>query len=122
MKGSLKKVQAWRCVRHQRREQRSLEWWERERANGKTRFVIRSALTYGLTTAGVSDLIQRVVFGEANSLLFNLISFMVAGIVMGSTTWSTMDAKYDDALRKGCAKALPDSQTPPQSDQGVSKA
>ena len=35
-----------------RREQRSLQSWEQERVKGKARFVVRIALTYGLTIVG----------------------------------------------------------------------
>ena len=54
MKAWLKRIQAWRSRRHQRREQRSLERWEQIRAEGKSRFVVRTALTSGLTVVGAT--------------------------------------------------------------------
>lgn len=122
MKGSLKRIQAWRSVRHQRREQRSLEWWERIRAEGKKRFVWRTGLTYGLSVAGITDVVQRGFYGEADPLLLKIVFWVVCGIVMGWHTWTAMEAKREDALRKARAKALPNNQSLPQSGQGVSKA
>ena len=122
MNSALQRIQAWRSLRKERKERRALEWWERKRVEGKTRFVWRSALVYGLSTAGVIDILQRAWYGQADSLLFNAIFFVVCGIIMGSMTWSEMEAKREDALRKAHAKTLPGSQTVPQSGQGVSKA
>jgi hypothetical protein len=51
-----------------------------------------------------------------------VILFVIGGIVMGLDTWSTMEAKREDALRKAHANTLPDNQTLPQSGQGVSMA
>jgi uncharacterized membrane protein len=122
MNNALQRIQAWRSLRKQSKERRALEWWERKRVEGKTRFVWRTALVYGLSVAGVADIFQRVWFGESDSLLFNAILYVICGIVSGYMTWSEMEAKREDALRKANAKPLPDNQTLHQSDQGVSKA
>ena len=122
MNGSVKTIQAWRSRRHQRSEQRSLEWWERQRADGKTRFVIRSALTYGLTIVGLTDIVGRLFSSTEPFLLAKGVFFTLVGVLMGLSTWSDMEAKYKKALNEARAKALPDSQTPRQSGQGVAKA
>ena len=122
MKGSLKRIQAWRSRRVQRRHQRSLEWWERERANGKTRFVIRSALTYGLTIVGLTDVFGHLFSSTEPFLVAKGVFFTLFGIGMGLSEWSDMESKYKDALRKARTNPLPDSQSLPQPGQGVSKA
>src|SRR6478736_5760415 len=120
MNRSLERIQAWRSRRALRREQRSLEWWERVRTEGKNRFVWRTSLTYGLSLAGIIDVIQRGFYSEVDPLLLKIVFGVVFGIVMGWDTWTAMEAKRDDALRKTLAIALPDSQTLPQSGKGVS--
>ena len=114
MKGSLKRIQAWRSRRVQRRDQRSLEWWERERAKGKTRFVIRSALTYGLTIVGLTDILGHLFSSTEPFLLAKGIFFTLCGILIGLNTWSTMEAKYKKALDEARLKALPSGKSPPQ--------
>ncbi len=109
MKKWLNRIQGWRS----RKELRSLQWWERERAYGKSRFILRIGLTYGLTVVGVTD-ISRHVFGEgahSESLLFKLISYTVTGAVIASFTWSSWETKYKKALVKAQSSghALPHS-------------
>ena len=119
MNSALQKIRARRVLR----QQRSLQDWEEIRAEGKARFVRRTALTYGLTMVGVTDVIQRGFYGEAEPLLLlKVIVFVIFGIVGASCNWSTMEAKREDALRKASANALPNNQTLTQSGQGVSKA
>ena len=122
MNSSLSRIQAWRSRRVQRRHQRSLEWWERVRTEGKKRFVWRTSLTYGLTMAGVIDVIQRGFYSEVDPLLLKIVFGVGFGIFMAWDTWTTMEAKREDVLRKARTIALPNSQTLPQSGQGVSKA
>jgi hypothetical protein len=112
MNSSLSRIQAWRSRRVQRRHQRSLEWWERERANGKTRFVIRSALTYGLTIVAVSDIVGHL-FHNAQPLAWGKgVFFTLFGVLMASSTWSDMESKYKKALNEGL-QAPPSGKTPP---------
>ena len=96
MRKWLNRIQAWRS----RRELRSLQWWERERAYGKSRFIYRSALTLGLTVAAVSDVLNHVFGGESDSLLFKGIVYTVAGAIGASYTWSSWETKYKKALLK----------------------
>ena len=83
---------------------------------GKTRFVRRTALTYGFSVAGLTDLVSRAVSGESDTTPLKLFFFLITGVVIGKCTWSSMEAKREDALRKALPKTLP------QSGQGVSKA
>lgn len=112
MKALLKRIQAWRSRRVQRREQRALEWWERQRADGR-RFVIRSALTYGLTTVGVTDAVGRLFSSTEPFLLAKGVFFSLFGILMGLSTWSDMESKYKKALSEARLKALPESKNWP---------
>ena len=89
---------------------------------GKKRFIRRTGLTYGLLMAGITDIVQRGFYGEADPLLLKVIFWVICGMVMAWDTWTSMEAKREDALRKAYAKALPDNQPLPQSGQGVSKA
>lgn len=108
IKSSLKGIQGWRS----RRQLRSLQRWERIRAEGKGRFVFRTALGYGLAVVGVTDVLNHLFDGgtEPSISLVKLIFFMLVGIFMGSDAWSSMEAKYQDALRKARVNALPESK------------
>jgi len=95
MRKWLNRIQAWRS----RKELRSLQWWERERAYGKSRFIYRYALTLGLTVAAVSDVSKHVGFGgESESLLFKGIFYAAAGAIGASFTWDSWERKYKKAL------------------------
>jgi hypothetical protein len=89
------RIQAWRS----RRELRSLQWWERERAYGKSRFIWRGALTLGVTAAAVSDVFHHISGGETDNLLFIAISYTIVGIVTGSFAWDSWETKYKKALK-----------------------
>ena len=114
MRKWLNRIQAWRS----RKELRSLQWWERERAYGKSRFIYRSALTLGLTVAAVSDVFHHIVGGESESLLFKVIGYTVAGAIGGSYTWSSWERKYEKALleAQSSGHALPHSAAKQISD------
>jgi len=109
MRNLVNRIQAWRS----QRELRSLRWWERERAYGKSRFIYRSALTLGLTVAAVSDVLHHVFGGESDSLLFKGIAYTVAGAIGASFTWNSWETKYKKALLKAQSSghALPHSAT-----------
>ena len=108
MNNSLKKIQAWRS----RRQLRSLERWERMRAQGKARFVFGGALAYGLTMAGIIDVIDNVFDGgtQFSTLLYYAIVYPVMGIVMAHVIWWDMEAKYKNALIQARVKASPSGE------------
>jgi len=101
MNNSLKRIQAWRSRRAQGREQRALDWWVRERADGKARFVIRSALTYSLTIVGVTDILGNLFSRTDPLLLVKGVLFTLSASLVGLHTWSDMESKYKKALDEG---------------------
>lgn len=114
MNNPLTKIQAWRS----RQQLRSLERWERIRAEGKAKFVRRTALTYGLTVVGATHLVDQMFFGGHESTvaftLFKLILFVPFSSIAASDAWSTREAKYQDALSKASVKGSPGGALPPQ--------
>ena len=118
MRKSLNRIQAWRS----QRDLRSLQWWERERARGKSRFIWRSALTLGLTVAAVSDVFHHIFGGETNNLLFTAISYTIVGLLTGSFAWDSWETKYKKALKAhieaaSSGHALPHSNVKQVSNQ-----
>ena len=106
----LTKFEAWKS----RREQRSLERWAQIRVEGKPRFVVTTALTYGLSMFGLFDVIYRLV-GAQNPLSLRFIIYMIlAGIVVGVAGWSSMESKYQKALHKPPASKLSSGELPPR--------
>ena len=112
MRNSLKKLQAWRSRRSQRRSQRALEQWEQIRTHGKARFVLRVALTVGLTMVGLND-VYRHVYGESAISVAMLFCYLLAGIVGAHRGWNEMERKYKDALIEARVKASPTGELPP---------
>lgn len=96
MRRWFERVHDWRA----RRELRSLEKWERDRAQGKAWFVFRTALTYGLVVIGVTDVLDHLYDGttEFSISLLRIIWYSIAGIVAGFFAWSNMEDKYQRAL------------------------
>jgi hypothetical protein len=109
MKKWLNRIQAWRSGS----ELRSLQWWERERAYGKSRFILRMTVTYSLTVVGLTDIFDHIFGGSApsDSLLFKLISYTVMGTIIASFTWDSWERKYKKALleAQSSGHALPHS-------------
>ena len=117
MNNSLKKFQAWRSRRQQSSKRRELERWEKIRARGKARFVFGGALTYGLTVAGILDIIDNVFYGGTKySLLSNGILYPITGLVIGLSTWWDMEGKYNAALIDARVKAAPSGELPSHSN------
>ena len=102
MNGALQRIKAWRF----RRELRSLERWEQLRVEGKTRFVVRSALTYGLVFVGMTHAVEQFFDGPHPISLYKLIFLTLFGVGMGLSAWSDMESKYKRALREGLLAPL----------------
>ena len=84
---------------------------------GKTRFVFSSALTSGLTVAGILDAIDNVFYGGTKySLLSNAILYMIMGLVIALFSWWDMEGKYKAALIDARVKASPSGELPPHSN------
>lgn len=116
MRSALIKFQAWRLDRNKRALHRSLQWWERERAKGKNQFVVRTALTYGLTIVGLHDVYDNLFKGGTEYPDFCLMAVFwpVFGIFVGSSAWDNWESKYQKALREAL-KGPPDPKTLPKS-------
>jgi hypothetical protein len=113
MNNSLKKFQAWRSLRQQSSKRRELERWEKIRARGKAQFVFGTAVAYGLTMAGVLDVVDHVFYGGTKySLLSNAIFYPIMGMVIGHATWWDMERKYKAALIDARVKASPSGELP----------
>ena len=112
MNSSLQKFQAWRSRRKHLREQRWLEYWTRIRAEGKTRFVLEGALTYGLTIVGAGDVYDWIFHGIHSLSLSGLIGRLLIGIPVALILWSSMESQYRKALNKAQIKASLMSQSP----------
>ena len=114
MNNSLKKFQAWRS----RRQLRSLERWEQIRAEGKARFVVRTALTYGLTVVGLIHVSDQVFLDGAQPSisLFKLIVFVLVGVVGGREGWNAREAKYQKALHEARVQASASGALPPHNN------
>jgi len=107
MKRILTIIQGWR----HRRERRSLERWEQIRAEGKKRFVVRTALTFGVLMVAWTDVTNVLLFNEIKPAIsvVKLIFNVLIGFFIGSSAWKDREAKYQKALRETRARALPDS-------------
>jgi hypothetical protein len=103
MKGLFTKYKAWRS----RGKLRSLEKWERERARGKGRFIIRIGLYYGITMIGMTNAYERIFDGAVTdpSILFKLFYYVPAGLTIGAFAWTQRETDYKKALREARAKA-----------------
>ena len=94
MKGWFKRIQAW----HSGRQQRSLEKWERIRAKGKVRFVVRSALAFVLLMIVPIGTVEFFHDGsQFSDFRLWLISLLVTGIFFGFVTWWDKEGRYKSA-------------------------
>lgn len=101
----IKGILVWRSAKRSLRERRSLEKWEQIRAEGKKRFVRRTALAYALTMVGMTDVVQRLFERETESfILFNLFFYVLVGFILAPYAWSNREAKYQKALSEARAQ------------------
>lgn len=75
---------------------------------GKARFVVRTALTCGLTGVGLTSVVGHF-FGTQGISLESVIVYSFAGIVGAFDSWNTMEGKYNIAR----VKALSSHEIPP---------
>ena len=112
MNKCLSKIQALRS----RRKQRSLQWWERERAKGKTRYILRTGVTVGVMVVAVADILKHLS-GSSNSasnLLFTLFWYVGVGFISAFFAWNSWEAEYHKALKEARASS-PDGHALPHS-------
>ncbi|HET6979061.1 MAG TPA: hypothetical protein VFI24_22195 [Pyrinomonadaceae bacterium] len=103
------KMQAWR----DRRQQRSLEWWGKVRARGKSRFVIESAMAYSFTIVGLADVYNQIFHGSHEVSVLTISYYLCTGLLLGMFGWSHQKKKYEKALTEARTKALPGVGLPP---------
>lgn len=105
MKKWLKRLQAWRA----QRQQISLNRWERTRAKGKARFVVRTALTYGVAVTVAMGILQYLIDNriEFFTLVGRIIFFSVVGIPIAFSAWSDKETNYKEAHLEARTKPLP---------------
>jgi len=87
------------CSDGQYREQRSLERWERERAQGKLRFALRQAMIFPVSMTVIRDFSGYMsdgavpVFHTRSLVIYSLIGFVAAFF-----GWASREGKYKRAL------------------------
>jgi hypothetical protein len=95
-----KRIQMW----HQRRTKARLDRWERNRANGKIRFVIRVSLIW------IGVMVPLNVVGDYFSnrvfRLSTVIYFSIAGPIVGFVNWWVYEGEYRAAKIDARMKAL----------------
>ena len=109
MRNSLKKSQ-----RKQDQELQKLQRWEIIRAKGPVPFILRTMLTFSLTMIGVFDVMDHVLYGggRASTILTGGGWYLIGGFIMGISGWTSMEARYKDALTKATLKASPSGALP----------
>ena len=95
------KIQALRS----RRKQRSLQWWEQERAKGKARYVLRTGLTLGVMVVAVADILKHLSGSSnpASDLLLTLFVYVGVGFISAFFAWNSWEEKYKKALQEARA-------------------
>lgn len=84
---------------------------------GKARFVFNTALTYGLTVVGLTDVYERIFYSAQHSIsLGSVIYYLLVGIPIGLFGWSSMEGKYHKALREARVPASPTGELPPHNN------
>jgi hypothetical protein len=108
MNNSPSKLQAWRS----RRKLRSLKQWEKIRTKGKARYVIQSAVTWGLSMVGLMDVYEHLFgSGQSSISLIWIIGYVGMGFIGAFSGWDTMEGKYQNALIDARVNAAPSGAT-----------
>ena len=98
----LERLRVWRL----RRQQHSLERWSRVREKGKVRYVIQTALRYGLLMLAVITVFDyfesRIQFP---GFLYKAIYYILVGVLIGFVSWWTMEGRYRNAKLAARIKA-----------------
>jgi hypothetical protein len=107
------KFKAWR----ERKKQERLARWERTRAQGKARFVIRESLIWGgtmLLFMSLMDYFYDRSFNP-NKILWTLIYFVIVAPIITLATWWTNEGKFTgakiDARMKSIKNMSSDDET-----------
>ena len=91
-------VRAWRL----RKKIRYLASWEQERAKGKARFIVRTALIYSLIMTAAQDVLGYGFDAEnrLSKFLFNAVFYSLGGVFVGYIAWAAREMDYQNALRE----------------------
>ena len=105
----LQKIKVW----HSQRPQRSLEQWEKIRANGKPRFVLGGALTYTgimILVRGFAEYIDdgTIMVAYVGRILIDVL----IGTIIGLWSWSSREGEYKNAQLMNPLKPSPDKTLP----------
>ena len=107
MKAWLSRIRSWRA----RRKLRRLQWWEQTRVKGRGWFIIKGALTYGFAMVGMTDVYENLFHGHNYVSLDHLLYYLLMGIPIAWSGWSSSENEYQRALNEAREKALPGSTT-----------
>ena len=89
------------------RWQFSPEWWEKQRAKGKARFIAHGAITGSVTYVGLTAMVDGIFGGAFSISLFQLILWTGFGIPIAAGAWSENENRYNKALHEAGYKVLP---------------
>ena len=90
------KAWGWRLQRQEQRVAR----WERERAKGKARIVVRWALIYSLIMTAAEDFFSGLEGGaRLSDFLFHAITYSIGGLFVAYISFSFMEKDYKNAHR-----------------------
>jgi hypothetical protein len=95
MKKLRNRFHAWRA----RRRLEHLQRWERERAKGKARFVILTALLWSALMIGALSLAELYFEGTLDGLRLKtrVIYYLIAGPIVGLVLWWINEGRYKNA-------------------------
>ena len=90
-----------------RRRQDRLERWEKTRAKGKARFVLRVTAIWGGTMIVGMSLANYFLHRGVSQILFTFIYFLVVGPIVGLVSWWTNEGEYTAAKIDARMKPMP---------------
>jgi len=93
MKRLWNKYKAWRTLRREH-----LQWWERKRARGKARFVIQTALVFGVSMIVAMSVLDYYFDGAiaGRRLLSRAIYYAIVGPIIGFVIWWSHEGRYNN--------------------------
>lgn len=103
------KYRAWRV----RLNKDSLKRWERKRAQGKARFLIRGVLTWTAGMLLVSALPEYYLHRDVRLFLLSLILIPTIGVIGAFALWWTNEGKYRAAKIDARMKSIEMNTVPP---------
>jgi membrane associated rhomboid family serine protease len=96
----------WQNINPFLNQQRRMQRWERERMGGQARFIIRSALLFGLIMTSSYDLF------DGRFEISTVITSHITGLIAGLAGWWLNERDYKKALIAANLNAAPTGQIP----------